>query len=44
MAGALRSKEPVLLGFVDEEIHEDESSSLDYTVSKIGGQPVRKTL
>jgi hypothetical protein len=35
------AKIPVLLGFPDEEITEKYVSQVNYTTSKIGGQPVR---
>ena len=40
MARAL-IKNPLLLGYVDEPIKSDDSIGTDYTVSKIGGTPVR---
>ena len=38
MAGALEVKNPVLLGFPDETIEDD--NVIDFSVSKIGGLPV----
>lgn len=39
----MASKTPIVyLGFIDEQIRESGSSSVDFTANKIGGKPVSR--